>query len=240
MKTPFLFISLICFGIKGFTQQSNPLVIHSDAKLLTTRANGYESIQTYNQIAKGSQFYPVTWSPGELQTTDNLLYNSGYLFSIDKIRQQLFVIETATSKIMNINKTQIKKFKINTEGKDHMFKIADTYLNSREGNFCEILVDNPNKYSLIKIITTKFIRADNADFAKMKEGEFSDEFIDNASYYVTKLSLSAKKITFKENSIEKAFLEKNIATDYINKNEFAKKDEYFLINIVNNVNESLK
>ncbi len=240
MKKVVLCICLICLGIIGFTQQPNPLLIQSDAKLLGTRANGYASIQTYNQGTKGFQFFPVTWSAGELQTTDNLLYNSGYLFSIDKIHQQLFIIETATSKIMNIDKNQIKKFRINTDNKDHNFKIADTYLNSHEKNFCEILVDNPSKYSLIKIITTKFIRADNADFAKMKEGEFSDEFIDNASYYVIKPSLAAKKITFKENSIEKAFLEKNIAADYLTKNEFAKKDEYFLINIVNNVNENLK
>ena len=159
---------------------------------------------------------------------------------LDKVHQQLFFEQTATSNIMNIEKVQIKKLRITAEGKDHIFGIADIYLNLKKGIFCEILVENNNKYSLIKTVTTKYIRADNAGFAKMKEGEFSDEFVDNATYYILRPSLSAKKVTFKEKSIQNAFKEKDTADDYLNKNEFIKKDEYFLINIVNYINESLK
>lgn len=240
MKISVLFISLICLVFMAFAQEPDRLGVQSDAKMFTARSNGYESIQTFNKGAKGSQFYPVSWSPGELQTTDNARYNSGYLFTLDKVHQQLFVREAATSKIMNIDKAQIKKLRINTDGKDHIFAIADTYLNSKEGNFSEILVENRDKYSLIKIITTSFVRAENAGFTKMKDGEFSDEFVDNASYYIVKSNLSPKKVILKEKSIEKAFSEKNIAEDYLKKNESAKKDEYFLINIVNFINESLK
>lgn len=242
MKITTLFISLICLTFKGFAQEPDRLLIQTDAKLISpnSRSNGYGSIQTYSKGAKGSQFYPVTWAPGELQTTDNARYNAGYLFTLDKVHQLLFVRETATSKIMNIDKVQIKKLRINTESKDHFFGMANTYLNSKEGNFCEMLVDNQNKYSLIKVFTTAFVRADNAGFAKMKDGEFTDEFVDNASYYIVKPNLPAKRITFKEKSIEKAFSEQKTAEDYINNNQSAKRDEYFLINVVNYINDSLK
>ena len=240
MKRPILFICLLCFVLKGLAQQPDRQLIQSEAKLLTPKANGYETIQTYSQGVKGSQFYPVVWSHGELQTSDNLRFNFGYLFMLDKVHQQLFIEDTATLKIMNIDKVQIKNLRITSDKKDHIFGIADTYLNSKEGIFCEFLVENNNKYSLIKTVTTKYIRADNAGFAKMKDGEFGDEFVDNTTYYILRPSLSAKKVTFKDKSIQNAFKEKDTADDYLIKNEFIKKDEYFLINIVNYMNESLK
>ena len=240
MQNIVLILSLLCLSFESLAQEPDRQLIQSEAKLFTTKANGYETIQTNSQGVKGSQFYPVVWSPGELQTSDNSRFNFGYLFMLDKVHQQLFVEETATSNIMNIEKVQIKKLRITAEGRDHIFGIADIYLNLKEGIFCEILVENNNKYSLIKTVTTKYIRADNAGFAKMKEGEFNDEFVDNATYYILRPSLSAKKVTFKEKSIQNAFKEKDTADDYLNKNEFIKKDEYFLINIVNYINESLK
>jgi len=46
-------------GLAGkikFCQQPGRQQIQSDAKLLSTKANGYATIQTYNEAAKGSQF----------------------------------------------------------------------------------------------------------------------------------------------------------------------------------------
>jgi len=62
-----------------------------------------------------------------LQTKDNLKYDSGYLFILDKVHQQLLVQTTSTSKIVNIEKNQIKEVIINKDGKNHIFRISDNF-----------------------------------------------------------------------------------------------------------------
>ena len=236
MKTLIIFLTCLLMGAFCFSQLPGRQQIQSDARLLSTKANGYATIQTYNEAAKGSQFYPEVWSKGVLQTTDNLKYDSGYLFILDKVHQQLFVQIIGTSKTLNIDKNQIKEVIINKDEKNHIFGISDNYLKPKEGNFCEILVDNPNKYSFIKIIITKYIHADNTDFAKMKEGDFRDEFLDKISYYLIKPDLSFNKILLNEKGIKKAFPKNELVSQYLELNANASIDENYLINMINSIN----
>ena len=236
MKTLIIFLTCLLMGAFSFSQSPGRQQIQSDAKLLSTKANGYATIQTYNEAAKGSQFYPEVWSKGVLQTTDNLKYDSGYLFILDKVHQQLFVQTIGTSKIFNIGKNQIKQLRIHTDGKDHIFSVSDTYLKTKEGDFCEVLVDFPNKFSFIKIITTKYIHSDNTDFSKMRDGEFRDEFLDNISYYLIKPDLSFNKILLNEKGIKKAFPKNKLVSQYLELNTYVSNDENYQINMINYIN----
>lgn len=236
MKIIILFLNCVLLAKSSFAQQLGRQQIQSDAKLLSTRANGYATIQTYNEAAKGSQFYPEVWFKGALQTTDNLKYDSGYLFILDKVHRQLFVQTVKTGEQFNINKNQIKHVRITTEGQDHLFRISDNYLKSKEGNFCEILIDNPNRYSLIKITATKYIQTNNTDFAKMKDGDFRDEFQDKNSYYVIKPDLSFNNMSLNEKSIKKAFPQNELVSQYLELNSYSNKDENYIINMINYIN----
>jgi hypothetical protein len=195
-----------------------------------------EGIQTYSSgTVKGSQFFYPSWASGTVTTIKNEVISTNYSFLYDKVRQFLFIKWKDSSAVILADKDQVTGFTLNTD-KVHSFVSALKYDSSNKTDFFEILASEDKGYTLLKLIKSKFVKADVTDIQRMKDGENYDEFVDEISYYISYNRGIPQKIT-SEKSIEKAFpLIKQKVTDYYNQNSNDNDNEVFLTRLVQLLN----
>jgi hypothetical protein len=184
-----------------------------------------------------SQFFVPDWTTGSVTTKSNQVISKSYLFLYDKVRQQLFIKPANSSVALTCGKDQISSFTLNGD-KVYNFVSASTYDPSDKTNFFEVLSSNSKGYSLLKLVKADLVQADQTDILRMKDGDTSDKFVDDISYYISYDSGIPKKITFKEKSIANAFpaLTKKV-TAYFDQHGGQGGNENFLIQAVKSFND---
>ncbi len=237
MKNTIIIIIVFIISVSASAQISS-VGIRGEFKTISGlghRQTGFEGIQTYHSgNVKGSQFFSDSWNTGSVITTNNEKISNGYLFLYDNVRQELFIRPTDSAIILLADKNQIFSFTINTD-KPHMFEQAYTYDSALKGNFFEVLVQSSN-YSLMKLIKTTFEKANYADMEKVKQGEFSDEFLDHITYYLYHNS-KLTKINLRENSLRKALKERQSEVDnFFNLHQNDEMNEQLLISLISSIN----
>lgn len=206
-----------------------------------SRQTSSQVIQTYssNEI-KGSQFFYPNWTPGNVVTVNNETIANNYLFLFDRVRQELFIKLKDSDVVLTAEKTQIASFTLTTD-KAHLF-VPDTKFNkeatSKGIRFYEVIEMNDNGYCFFKFVDTKFVKSNPNDMMKIKSGDFSDEFVDNITYYVFSPEVGLTKISFKEQSILKALetSKQEKAKAYFSAHNSERVDENFVSNLVRMLN----
>jgi len=202
-----------------------------------SRASGFEGYQTYSSgIVNGSQFFNPNWSPGTITTINNEKVGKNYLFLFDKVRQELFMKWKDSSVILLADKNQISSFTLNTD-KAHYFVAAGTYDPSNKGNYFEVLVSNEKGYTLLKLVKTKFVKADERDIEKQRLGDIYDSFQDQVTYYVSFNKGLPQPITLKEKNMLKVLTSvKDKVSGYFEQHPENTVDESFLVGVIESIN----
>lgn len=204
-----------------------------------TRQSGFEGIQSYsNSNVKGSQFFYPTWLPGSIVTSGNETISGKYVFLFDRVRQELFIKPKDSSVVLLADKAQIQSFTLNMDG-NHVFVPDTKYKNSASDiNFYEVMELNDKGYSFFKFVSTKFEKANPNDMVKVRNGDLSDEFVDNTVYYLYSSGTGLNKISLNEKSILKGVdpSKQAIAKTFFTQHGSDKVDESFVIGLVKSLN----
>jgi hypothetical protein len=244
-----LFIVGLFFFFAPANAQYNPVTsMQNDFKDIATfskqrKQSGFEGLQSYSSgDVKGSQFFFPAFADGSVTTTNNEVISTIYQFLFDKVRQELFIISKGDKKqppeVLQADKDQIKSFTITTD-KDHLFVPAHKYLPENITDFYEVLKKNDSAYTLLKYVKTTFVKNDTRDIAKMKRGDFYDEFVDESTYYISFKTGTPQQVKLKRSKIIDAFpaSEKQVVEEYIKNHEDDKVDEQFLIALLVAINK---
>jgi hypothetical protein len=235
MKIISFFTGLLLISSATFSQvESAQIGAEFKEVAKSTGLNGIESYSTGE--VKGSQFFYPTWTSGTVTTVHNEVIGKDYSFLYDIVRQQLFIKWKDSSAILLAEKDQTKGFTLNTD-KVHTFISASLYNPSDKDDFYEVLSGSTQGYSLLKLTKAKFVKADQTDIMKMKDGENYDEFVNEVTYYISYNGGIPQPITFKAKSIEKAFpaLKQKVEA-YYNQNDNAATGDNFLIGLLQMLN----
>jgi hypothetical protein len=200
-----------------------------------SRQTGFEGLQTYStHNVNGSQFFNDTWSAGSVTSPGKNIFSSGYLFLYDKVRQQLFVKQKDSDLVVLIDKNQIYSFTITTD-KPHLFQRASLYDPSNKNDFFELLAQN-NDYTLLKLNSATFEKANPNDMEKVKNGIFEDAFVDHVTHYLYHKN-KLQKIALNENSIRKALRDQQDKVDeFFSLHENDEMTETLLLSLINQLN----
>jgi hypothetical protein len=227
-----------------------PVIAQTDANIsedfkqlsgeIGKQQSGFENLQSYNSGTKGSQFFYPGWTEGSVTTNDNKTIDSkDYLYLFDKVRQVLFITSSKTQvntqgNVLTADPDKLKAFTLITD-KPHYFIKACVYDSGLKNDFFEVLIESDN-YSLLKLTTSTFQKADEHDMLAMKNGNFSDEFVDNTTYYIYHNS-KITKVNLTENSLRKALKEEKIKVDtYFNMHQNDEMSEDLLTGLINYLN----
>jgi len=236
MKKVIILPVLILFSTAIFSQGVESAQLGAEFHEVATNGQPM-GIQSYgSNKVEGSQFFYPTWTSGSVTTINNEVISKNYSFLYDKVRQQLFIKREGSSLVLLAEKDQMRGFTLNTD-KVYNFVSASVYDPSDTTNFFEVLVSNNKGYSLLKLVKATFEKADQTDMVSMKDGDMSDKFVDDISYYISYNNGIPKKITSKEKSIEKAFPSvKGKIADYYNQHGKG-TDDSFLTGLVLSLND---
>ena len=232
----------LCFLSVIFTKaQESPVGMKDEfntvSKYTSRSQTGFEGLQGYSSgQAIGSQFFWPNWSKGQVVTINNDTIKNNYLFLYDKVRQEVFIKVKDTNLVLLADKGQIASFTLFTD-KRHFFVPASKYDKSKKDIFYEVLAKSDSGYALLKLITTKFIKADKTNIEKAKNGEFDDEFVDEITYYISYKSGIPQKIKLNERSITKQFPAiAKVVNDYFYYHRDQEINDSLLIDLFNTIN----
>lgn len=238
-----LFTSLLYYH--AFTQ-SNNATISEEFKQLSAESHtkagttGYEGITTFkDDNITGNQFFYPGWVKGSVTSTDNKTIESdNYLFLFDKVRQTLFIkyntVNAPNNNVLTADPDKLKAFKLITD-KPHYFIKASNYDSSLNNEYLEVLVQN-NNYTLLKLNSASFEKADDHDMLAMKNGNFSDAFVDHTAYYIYHNN-KLEKVNLQQYSLRKTLKdEKAKVNDYFNTHPNDEMSEDLLVGLINYLN----
>jgi hypothetical protein len=236
MKKIFILSSLLFLNTKIFSQIESAQIGGEFKQVMSNR--GVNGIQTYRTgEVGGSQFLFPTWTSGSITTKSDKIFSNGYSFLYDKVRQELFIKQDGSPVILQAEKDQMNGFTLNSADKTYNFVLASFYNAADKTNFYEVLENNSNGYSLLKLNKAKFVKADQTDMERMKDGDIYDKFVDDFSYYISYKNGLPEKIIPKDKKMEKAFpAAKQKIAAYFNENSNKAVDDNFLKGIVQSMN----
>lgn len=232
MKT--LFTALICFSTYTIFAQT----VQTDLRgLASSRGNvANTTISSFsNTTVKGNQYLYETWTSGSVTADDHNIYSAGYSFNFDKINHNLYAKYDGESGIsVLIEKVKIAGFTVGNKN-----FISPKYLTGAKATdkFYQVLVKDSAKVSLYKLTLTKLVKPDMNDVYAVKSGNFTSEFVDNNTFFVSIANGELKKINLTETGVYKALKGYDAKID-----EFVKKyssrdvDEAFLSELVDYLN----
>jgi hypothetical protein len=234
-------LPLAFLAIRAGAQEVNTSIGMSDelkqtAKMTNAQA-GTESLQTYHtSVVNGTQFFANKWLKGSVLSVKNEKLSENYLFAFDKVRQQLFLKFKDSADVMVAKKDLIASFTLLSD-RPHEFAPAEKYGLNKTGDFVEILVNDDKGYTLLKLVTTEFVKADPRDIEKQQKGDIYDAFVDNTTYYVIYNHSAPQEVTLKEWNIKKNLKAgKDKVSQYFDQQSNSEVDEAFLVGLVQYIN----
>ena len=149
---------------------------------------------------KGSRYLYEKWVDGSVIGTDGVVYNSPkFKYNYDKINRKLFMLFDSSTTI-ELSSGDIAGFTLkNDEGVSYFERLK----NSTDLNFYQPIYKNEKGYSLYKLLTTKFKKADYQTNGIIESGNKYDEYTDQEEYFILSPKQELLKFTFKKKNIEK-------------------------------------
>ncbi|HEY2349686.1 MAG TPA: hypothetical protein VGH64_11745 [Puia sp.] len=237
MKIWFFFAILFLSATTGFSQ---PTVASSHEFDLYQKAGGggVAAFKTgYGSDADGSQFFLPDWQKGDVVLKNNTVFNNGLLLTYDKVRQELFIKQGESSEVLTGNKDDIETFSLHDGDKQYYFISSSRYSDTRPVVFYQILTGDSSKLTLLKYTKGTFVKADNSDLMKTRQGNVNDAFVDKITYYIAKENGLLEILVLKSKALKKAFANLNINIEkYLNEHP-GSVDEDYLISMVAELNK---
>lgn len=218
------------------TSAQNNIAISDDMRYLSMHNLSVSSsaISTFsNNKVKGSQYLYDTWTKGSITTIENINYANNFLFNFDKVNQNLYIKYTQQNDLtILLDRSTIKSFKVG----EHTFIAPPTDEAKLKNTFLEVLVAD-SAVTLYKARLTKFVKYDPTSMFNMRTGNFSDEYVETVTYYVSFKHGALKKVNLSESSISKVFKDmSNKVSQFLDMNLNKELDESVLINLVQYLN----
>jgi hypothetical protein len=236
MRKTSLLLSLFIYS--GFVYCQTSIGVENDLKgLLATGGNaGNTAISSFNgPEVKGKRYVFDTWTPGTVISVDGTVYSSKYNFNLDKINQDVYAVADGNyNNVFLLDKSKINRL---NAGKVTFVNSA-SLIGSIPGHFYQLLVDDSTKYSLYKLTTTKFIKANPNDIMNARTGNVENEYVDEVKYFISVSKGDLKKINLNENNIRKTLKANSDKIDnYFSANSLKSVDEAFLIDLIQYLNK---
>lgn len=217
-KSTILIVASFLIAISGHTQVSAASVETSFQNYIRSSSGNVNTGSVLpsfliKQDTKGNRYLYETWVDGSVTGVNGVVYNSSkYRYNYDKINKKLFML-LDTSTIVELSSEDIAGFNLKTDGQVLVF---ERIKNSTDLNFYQAVYKNDKGYSLYKLLTTKFKKADYQTNGIIESGNKYDEYIDEQVYFILSPKQELIKISFKKKNIEKVL-----------ENESAKVDAFF-------------
>jgi len=220
MKTKFSFLSIVFILIAGpgHTQVSGASVETSFQNYIRSSSGSVNTGTVLpnfliKQDTKGNRYLYENWVEGSVTGVNGVVYNPPkYRYNYDKINRKLFMLLDTTT-IVELSSEDIAGFSLKTNGQVMVF---ERLKNSTDLNFYQAVYKNDKGYSLYKLLTTKFKKADFQTNGIIESGNKFDEYIDDQAYFILSPKQELIKISFKKKNIEKVL-----------DNESSKVDTFF-------------
>jgi hypothetical protein len=194
------------------------------------------AIPTFNSKEEtvGNRYLFTRWVNGSVRNLRDSVFNyPNVLYNYDKIGQSLLLYQDKKI-VIEVYSDQIKSFTLKGPDKDYVFEHINL-INTED--FFQRVVTN-KKYSLVKTVRTRFVKADYSTNGISESGNNYDEYKDLSTYYIifpgTK---DFAKIELKKKSIKQALPKESARIDgffYTNNPEAV--DEAFLIKLFDELN----
>jgi hypothetical protein len=150
---------------------------------------------------RGNRYLYENWVDGFVVGTDGNTYNSSrYKYNYDKISRKLFMLYDTTT-VIELSSGDIAGFTLKNPQGDQVF---ERLKNSTDLNFYQAVYKEEKGYSLYKLLTTKYNKADYQTNGIIESGKKYDEYVDTEEYFILSPKQEITKIVFKKKSIEKA------------------------------------
>jgi hypothetical protein len=199
---------------------------------------GTGAYQTYSsKQVNGSQFFLPEWHEGEVETNTNEVFKTGFFFSYDKVRQELFIRKADASDILQGEKDKITFFTLDDGDKQYHFANSSVFSSATPFVFYQLLVYDSSKITLLKLVKTTFVKADPNDMMRVQQGDIYDSYVDKYSYYLSKGSKDPVEVQLKTKSLKKSFTQLNIDPDkYLDAHNEPVNEDY-LVAMVRQLNQ---
>jgi len=184
----------------------------------------------------GNPYLFDKWVHGVVVTKSDSKYsNRATLFNYNKMTGSLIMTQDKKTGI-ELYLDKIKSFTLTDDNKDYPFEHV-TIVNNND--FFLSLVKNDSKYSLYKLIKTKFIRSNYSNNGITESGNKYDEYKDIDTYYVLLPGgKEFRKIELKAKPIKAALKEDASKVDaYFSKNLPGEINEDFLTGLITSLNQ---
>ena len=207
MKTKFslLVIAFFLMASHGHSQVSGPSIETSFQNYIRSSSGNVNTGSVLpsfliKQDTRGNRYLYETWVDGSVTGVNGVVYNSPkYRYNYDKINKKLFMLLDTTT-VVELSSEDIAGFNLKTDGQVSVF---ERLKNSTDLNFYQAVYKNDKGYSLYKLLTTKFKKADYQTNGIIESGKKYDEYIDEQVYFVLSPKQELIKISFKKKNIEK-------------------------------------
>jgi hypothetical protein len=235
-KIPFLFLSL--FSGAHFIYAQTSIGIENDLKGVMASGGNvmHTTISAFNSPEiKGKRYVFDTWTAGSVISLNGTAYSSNYSFNLDKINQDLYAsLDKDHNNVVLLDKSKIKRFNAGPVS----FVSAVSLKGSTPGYFYQVLVEDSTKYSLYKLTTTKFVKANPNDIMNARTGNVANEYVDNINYFISTNNGELKKIGLNEGNVRKTLKANNDKVDnFFSTNSASSVDESFLIDLIQYLNK---
>lgn len=243
MKKAIIFPALIMSAAALNAQTSNVAMGQEFAELAAhggLSGKGFASFQQYTSGEEhGSQFFFPEWTNGEVITTRKEVFNEGMQFVYDKVNQELYIRKKDSSLVLQTNKDEIQSFSL--KGDD---KVQYNFVNSKLFNdekpqvFYQVLVYDSSRYTLLKYIKTKFVKAPMTEMMNEREGNVYDGYVDKYVYFIVKPDdLILHPVILTAKNIKKVFGELEIPYEVYMNVHPELIDEEYLVKMVSQLNK---
>jgi len=205
IKFSLLVIAFFLMASQGHSQVSGPSIETSFQNYIRSSSGNVNTGSVLpsfliKQDTKGNRYLYETWVDGSVTGVNGVVYNSPkYRYNYDKINKKLFMLLDTTT-IVELSSEDIGGFNLKTDGQVSVF---ERLKNSTDLNFYQAVYKNDKGYSLYKLLTTKFKKADYQTNGIIESGNKYDEYIDEQVYFVLSPKQELIKISFKKKNIEK-------------------------------------
>ncbi|MFI5188239.1 MAG: hypothetical protein ACHQF0_16025 [Chitinophagales bacterium] len=182
----------------------------------------------------GSRYLFDKWVHGVVvSVVDSVYSDPNTLFNYNKAAGTLIMTKDKKTAIeLYLNK--IKSFTLSDDKTYHFERVGII----NDNDFFLTLVKNNSKYSLYKLVKTKFIAANYSTNGIIETGNKYDEYKDIATYYVVLPGgKEFKKIELKKKSIKTVLTAGGSKVDKYMSDNSGEVDEAFLIGLVTDLNQ---
>lgn len=233
-----LLLCIVAFPVFSAPAQSSIGIQNDMRGIVASGANVRNTtVSTFsNPLVKGTQYLYTSWTPGSVTSDDNSTFSKGYTFNFDKVNHELYAKYGGESGISVL----IEKGKISSFVIDNKNFVNGKFLNGVKAidKFYQVLLRDSIKYTIYKLTTTKFQKANPNDIYAVKMGDFSSAFIDTDTYFLSTNNGELKKFNLTQSGVSKVLKDQDEKIEQYSKRFPTREmDEAFMVDLIEFLNE---